>query len=132
MATTWSSIDGSSVLATCTTGSESIAYNAAATAGIAIGSFGSLIITINAATATETVAGGSLVCYYYNSQTTRWVRYPDLDLSLGATTLNGYTFSGPSPGLGIPIIGRRGDRIAWIPSGVTVSAGNASVYHLVA
>lgn len=116
--TTWEATGTRSVKATCTTGSESAPT--AATEGALLSGVSGFAVVIEAG-ASQTVAGGSLLAYVYNDVSGLWGRAPELDLSVPATATRVYAFSG------FTVTAPRG-RIAYVPSGVTISSGSATVY----
>lgn len=128
MATTWTATGSRSVKAVCTTGTE--AAPTLATEGMQLDSVDGFTLYL-AADAGQTITGGtSLKCYLRNRIDGVWARFADWDVSLGAGnfTVQETTFAGPSAGKGWPIIDRA-DRLAFVPSGVTVSSGNVTLFH---
>ena len=85
------------------------------------------------ADASQTLSGaGTLECYYYSPQTSRWHRLKSWDLSvategIAAGTYRDCAFTSNTPGFGSPII-HRGGRLAWVPNGVTISSGGVTIY----
>lgn len=83
----------------------------------------SLYIVVSA-DSTRTLSGaGTLQCYLYDAiggAPARWIRYPAADLSVTSSAVRDMAF--PPVMLRAP----RG-RMAWVPSGVTVSAGAVTV-----
>lgn len=80
----------------------------------------------------QTLSGAGTLEAWFKVPQGGWARAKEFDLSVAATgiaaaTYRTITFQGPSPGRGIPIIARQG-RAAWVPNGVTVSSGGATIY----
>jgi hypothetical protein len=110
--TTWSTGSSARVsVATCSTGSESAPT--LATHGLALGQVSSF--TVVAETAGTMTAGGVLQAYYYNPESASWVRAPDMDLIVQALAKQAF------PGFQVTSNVGRGERIAFIPSGVGVA-----------
>jgi len=87
--------------------------------GLNLRDVGGYIVTVEAVSG-QTVAGGILAAYVLNEFSGLWCRAPDLDLTPGAA-LRAYAFAGSE------VVCGRG-WVAYVPSGVTVSSGNATVY----
>ena len=82
-ACTYSGADGAStVVATCTTGTESAPT--LATEGLKLQNLTGIVAFASAASAMT--AGGQLQAYVYNLASGSWVRAPDLDLTVQALT----------------------------------------------
>ena len=114
-----------SVKAVATTGSE--AAPSAATEGMDLTTVGAVDIVVCADSGQTITSGGTLQVWFYDVDTGLWA-LSDYNWAVPtgkrcATTL------GPSSGKGVPIIARRG-RIAVVPSGVTVSSGSVTIWHL--
>lgn len=116
--TTWTDTGTRSVKAVCTTGTESAPTTSAH--GALISDVGGFVVVIEAA-AGQTVSGGTLLAYAYNDISGVWARVPELDLAVPATALRSYAFSG------FTVTAGRG-RFAYVPSGVTISSGSATIY----
>lgn len=126
MATTWSDLTASrSVKAVCTTGTE--AAPTLVSEGMLVDGVGAVMVFLEAAVA-GTVSGGNLLAYIWSNAAQAWFPAPDLNLAVPATAARRYSFAGPSPGFGLPVMAARG-RIAYLPSGVTVVGANVTVYH---
>jgi hypothetical protein len=130
--TTYSRIalaDGSlrprSVKAVATTGSESAP--SAATDGMDLTMVGAVDVVVCADSGQTVTSGGTLQVWFYDVDTGLWA-LSDYNLSV-PTGKRCATTVGPSSGKGIPIIAKRG-RIAVVPSGVTVSSGSVTIFHL--
>jgi hypothetical protein len=113
-ATTWSNGawlfggPGSTVIATCSTGTESAPT--LATQGISLANLAGFVV--HAETAGTMTAGGLLKAYLYNAETGSWISAPDLDLTVQALakqSFSGFTVTAPA------------GRIAYVPSGVGVA-----------
>lgn len=98
--------------------------------GVNLDGVGAINVQARAA-AGQTITGGVLKCYYWDPDTGVVASCTDLDLSVTAAALRSYAFAGPSPGIGIPVVGMRGF-LGWVPSGVTISSGSMIVDHLAA
>lgn len=94
------------------------------------------VVVETAVPASQTLSGaGTLLCYMWDSfdgsakggpaAVGAWSRCPAGDLSVTLTAVPRQAFGA------YPVIGARGARIMWVPSGVTVSAGTTvTVYQL--
>lgn len=108
-ATTWSSASsGRTVIATCTTGTESAPT--LATQGIELANVSGF--AVHAETAGTMTAGGVLLAYLYNPQSSVWNRAPDLDLTVQALADQSFA--------GFQVTSYAG-RLAYVPSGVGVA-----------
>lgn len=96
--------------------------------GVNLDGVGAINLTLRAASG-QTVSGGTMKCYTWDEDSGVVASCTDLDLSVTAAALRSYSFAGPAPGFGIPVIGMRG-YMGWVPSGVTVSSGSVVVDHL--
>jgi hypothetical protein len=114
-----------SVKATATTGSE--AAPSGATEGMDLTTVGAVDVVVCADSGQTITLGGTLQVYFYDVDTGLWA-LSDYNLSVPTGKRCGTTV-GPSAGKGIPIIAKRG-RIAVVPSGVTVSSGSVTIFHL--
>jgi hypothetical protein len=116
---------GRSVKAVCTTGTETIASALAnATDALALPGLASFSVTVEAV-AGQTLTGGKLAAFYYDDVAAAWSPLLDgtLDATLSATASLRQSF------LGFRVTGnRKGTRFALIPSGVTISSGNLTIY----
>lgn len=127
MATTWTD-NSISAQGAFTTGTE--AAPATATAGLSLcpPAFGSkrlkgVAVTL-AADLGQTLSGaGSLLCYVYVPALAAWSRCPDLDVAVSVSGVRAQTWSAPEI-----LVGQASSRIAYVPSGVTVSAGALTAY----
>lgn len=115
---TWTSIDQYSAKVVCTTGTE--AAPTLVTAGVALNM---VAFTLTAeADSGQTLSGaGTWQAYLWIESAGGWARAPDLDVTVGVTTLRRQAWAG------FTVAGRRG-RIAYAPSGVTVSSGGNTLY----
>ena len=53
-----------------------------------------------------------------------WARCPDLDITISATLgQQGYFSQGSSPGIGIPMVVKKGTRVAYVPSAASIVGG---------
>lgn len=87
--------------------------------GLPLSDVGSVSVKAEAVTAGQTITGGTLNCYVLNGRSGRYLRYADGDLTVGAAVQGyGWSFTVQSPI----------DYILWVPTGVTISSGNAIVY----
>lgn len=95
------------------------------TDGQPVGDLDAVTLVVLSATGTTLSGAGTLQGYMYDPSIAVWVRAPDYDLSVTATT-RGQAFASFS------LVGSRGARMKWIPSAVTFSAGTAgaTVYQL--
>jgi hypothetical protein len=114
-----------SVKAVATTGSESAP--SAATEGMDLTTVGAVDVIVCADSGQTITAGGTIQVWFYDVDVGLWA-LSDYSLSV-PTTKRCATTLGPSAGKGIPIIAKRG-RIALVPSGMTVSSGGLTLYHL--
>lgn len=73
------------------------------------------------AVAGQTVVNGSLFAYWLNPWTMLWARVPSLDVAIGAVA---YRCVAGAPSAAIAGEGR----LAYLPSGTTISSGTAIVY----
>jgi hypothetical protein len=96
--------------------------------GVNLDGVGAINLVLRAASG-QTVNGGTLKCYSWDPDSGVVASCTDLDLAVTAAALRAYSFTGSSPGFGIPIVGMRG-YLGWVPSGVTVSSGSVVVDHL--
>ena len=100
--------------------------------GVSIDRAQAVQVTLSA-DASQTLSGaGTLECYYYSPFAALWSRLKSWDLSvategIAAGTYRSMTFSANTPGFGQPVI-HRGGRLAWVPNGVTISAGGCTVW----
>jgi hypothetical protein len=126
LATTWTD-NGLSASAACTTGTEAAPSTTAHGLALCQQGYGGkrlsgVSVTI-AADAGQTLSGaGALSAYVYHPDLGAWARAPDLDLGVTATIRAQTSFAGTVP------VGRPGSRIAYVPTGVTMSAGSLTVY----
>lgn len=126
MATTWTD-NGLSAQGVFTTGSESaptgavgLALNSAAFGGKRLNGFA---VTL-AADSGQTLSGaGSLLGYVYVPSLGAWSRCPDLDLAVSVSAVRSQTWAAPEV-----MVGQPGSRVAFVPSGVTFSAGGLTAY----
>jgi hypothetical protein len=72
------------------------------------------------ADASQTLTGGSLDAYLFDDVTGLWGRAPGLDIGIDVNVLRSYGAPGD------PVICGRG-RIAYVPTGVTISSGSVTV-----
>jgi hypothetical protein len=86
--------------------------------GVALKDVGSLSVRAQAA-AGQTIAGGSLTCYVLDDRAGIWLKYPDGDLTPGSA------YRGFAWALGVTV---PHSRIAWVPTGVTISSGSMTLY----
>jgi hypothetical protein len=125
MATTWTD-NGLSANAVCTTGTEAAPSGAVGLALCASSLGGKRLSGVSvtlAADAGQTLSGaGTLTAYVYHPDLGAWSRAPDLDLGVSSTVRAQTWFVGTVP------VGRPGSRIAYVPTGVTMSAGGLTVY----
>lgn len=116
---------GRSVKAVCTTGSETIATALAnATDGLSLPDLRSFSVTAESAVG-QTHTAGRLVAYYYDDVAAAWSPITDgrYDAPLSVTAQLRQS------ALGFAVdTHRKGTRIALIPVGVTLSAGNLTIY----
>jgi hypothetical protein len=80
------------------------------------------VIPIVEAAASQTVVNGSLFAYLWNDASGLWARVPTLDVAIGASATRAIS------GSGVETIYKRG-YVAYLPSGVTISSGNVTVWH---
>lgn len=87
--------------------------------GLPLADVGVVSVKAECVITTATIAGGALTCYVLNDRTKKYVRYPDGDLAPGAAFL-GYAWALP--------VSISASYIAWVLTGVTISAGNVAIY----
>jgi hypothetical protein len=114
-----------SVKAVATTGSEAAPSTAAE--GMDLTMVGAVDVVVCADSGQTITLGATVQVWFYDVDTGLWA-LSDYSLSV-PTGKRCATTIGPSAGKGIPIIARRG-RVAFVPSGLTVSAGGLTLYHL--
>jgi hypothetical protein len=131
--TTWAVASSSatrSVKATCTTGSEaapSATPSALAPVGVNLDTVAAVFLYLQAGSG-QTVASGWIQCYLYSPLVATWATLP-VTYALSSTAVRTQSPQGDSPGIGIPVIGMRG-WLACVPSSVTVSSGNVTMWML--
>jgi hypothetical protein len=120
MATTWTTLGGNSrsSRAACTTGTE--AAPSGAEDGSLLSGVGGFSVVVEADAAQTLSGAGTLLAYLYSDVTGRWSRAPDLDLYVSASAVRGQGFPG------FAVSSSRG-RVAYVPSGVTVSGGGVTI-----
>jgi hypothetical protein len=126
MATTWTD-NGLSANAVCTTGTEAAPGTTAHGLALCQPTLGgkrlSGVSVTLAADSGQTLSGaGTLTAYVYHPDLGMWSRAPDLDLGVTSTVRAQTWFVGTVP------VGRPGSRIAYVPTGVTMSAGGLTAY----
>ena len=100
--------------------------------GVSIDSAMAVQVTLSADSGQTLSGAGALECYYYSPIAALWSRLKSWDLSVAtegitAGTYRACTFTSNTPGFGQPVI-HRGGRLAWVPNGVTISAGGCTVW----
>lgn len=124
--TTWTSVSTVSVSAESTTGTE--AAPSSATAGMSLATSSRVDVYVCADVGATITAGASKFdVYFYDAAVGTWAK-SDLVLSAATGARCAYA-TGNSPGKGIPILASRG-RMAVVPNGATVSAGNITIWLL--
>lgn len=127
MAITWSTTNqNGSGKAVCTTGTETFA--AGALDGVSCANAGAIEVFLEADSGQTLSGAGNLLAYALDDINGLWARAPDFDLAVTSAMASNRaaTFIGPSAGKGIPVISKRG-RMAYVPSGVTVSSGGVTI-----
>jgi hypothetical protein len=122
---TWSSTGNSSAKIVCTSGNESAPTLATeglslTAGGIALKGLGLTAEADTGQTFTATPSG-TLQAYLYDDVAAAWVRVPDLDVSVTATSLRRQGWQG------FTVLAARG-RIAFVPVSVTLSSGGITLY----
>lgn len=117
-ACTWEATGSKSAKVVCTTGTETAPSGVTAGADMSGTSGFALVIE---AVSGQTVSGGTLLAYTYNDLSGTWVRNRGLDQPVPAFAEIGHGFEGFS------VTSARG-RVAYVPSGVTISSGSLTIY----
>ena len=127
MASTFKFVGGRNVQITCTTGTELPPADAVTDAGLNLAGAESIQITLFADAGQTITGGGAVRLWIRDPNVGGWSRLSDLgDILNTVTGVRAVTLSGPSAGIGIPIIAAHGQLIA-LPQLVTVSGGNVNV-----
>jgi hypothetical protein len=115
-AATWTLTGARSATAVCATGTCDAPT--LATEGMNLDAVKGFSVVVSADN-TRTLSGaGALRAYTYDG--TRWARCPDLDLTTATASVRDLSFAG------FTVTAPRG-RIAYVPDGVTVSAGGVTI-----
>ena len=80
-------------------------------------------MVLGEADATQTLTNGVIGAFIWNPYSLLWSRASGLDVAVGASAIRSVAGAGSSAVAG------KGVRVAYVPVGVTVSAGNVTVYH---
>ena len=118
-AATWTLTGSTSVKAVA--GSGTADAPTLATQGMNLANVGGFSVVASADSGQTLSGAGSLQAYLYDDNVARWARCPDLDLTCGTASVRDLAFPGFS------VLSPRG-RIAYVPSGVTVSSGGVTIY----
>lgn len=121
MAMTWSFVGNRSVKVVCTTGTET--FGQGATDGLPLPGVGAFEVFAQCDVGQTFTAtpGGVLQAWLYNDVAALWGRCPDLDQTISAPSVRVQGF------VGYTVVTPRG-KVAYSPSGVTLSAGGLTIY----
>ena len=124
MSITWTATGARSAKAVCTTATESAPADTLTPVdglGAILSDAQGYFVSVEADSGQTLSGAGSLLCYLWNPLSGVWDRTPDLDLSVTSSAVRGMGF------IGGQVVSGRG-RIAYVPSGVTVSSGSRTIY----
>jgi len=124
MSATWSATGSHSAKVVCTTGTESPPADGLTPAdgtGAVIGDSQGYSVFIEADSAQTLSGAGSLKAYVWNPISGVWARAPGSDLATTTASVRGLAV------LNQAVYAGRG-RVAYLPSGVTMSSGGLTVY----
>jgi hypothetical protein len=124
MAITWTATGTRSAKAVCTTGTESAPADGLTPAdglGAILSDAKGYYVCIEADSAQTLSGAGTLHAYLWNPLSGVWARFPDGDFTVSVSAKRGMGF------LGNEVVSGRG-RVAYVPNGVTVSAGGLTIY----
>lgn len=124
MSITWSATGARSAKAVATTATESAPADGLTPAeglGAILSDAKGYYVCVEADSGQTLSGAGSLLAYLWNPLTGVWARTPDLDFTVTASATRGMGF------LGAEVVSGRG-RIAYVPSGVTVSSGSRTIF----
>lgn len=93
----------------------------AATDGALLSGSTGVVVTVCAASGQTLSGAGTLLAYVYNPIAGLWARVPDLDLTTTTASVRCLAF----PGIFVAV---PAGRIAYVPSSVTASSNNLTIY----
>ena len=117
-AATWSSPDPKTSKAV--SGSGTTDAPTLATQGLELDRVAGFFVTAEADSGQTLSGAGALTAYWYDNATAAWSRVPAMDLATTTATVRRLT-------LHVSAVANRG-RIAYAPTGVTVSSGGVTIY----